>query len=122
MSEIKLPDNYCDIVVMASEPLKSCTPYTIRNMLTRYQSDNVIAVIMAVAANKTGWIEHDIDDPENDEETDARIKAEYDAWRTLTRTQGTSHVTSDIGLRYIIKPFMERNGFRDGAGWWINKG
>ena len=33
----------------------------------------------------------------------------------------TTYVTAGIGLRYIIKPFMERNGYRDGAGWWVKK-
>lgn len=26
---------------------------------------------------------------------------------------------SDKGLHYVVLPFMERNGYRDGAGWWI---
>ena len=24
------------------------------------------------------------------------------------------------GVIEVLKPFMERNGFRDGRGWWIN--
>ena len=134
MSEIKLPENYSDIVVMASEPLKGYTPETMRGMLTRYNTDDAVASIMAAVSNKTGWIGHDIDDPDNDEETNERIIAEHDAWWALekelyaeiirrleeeNRTKGTTHVTSGIGLHYIIKPFMERNGYRDGAGWWV---
>lgn len=136
MSEVKLPDNYTEIAVMASEPLKGYTPDTIREMLTRYTTDSTVAVIMAAVANKTGWIGHDLGDLDNDEETDARIKAELDTWWALekelyaeiirrleeeNRSQGTNHTISGIGLHYIIKPFMERNGFRDGAGWWISK-
>lgn len=134
MSEIRLPENDSDIVLMASEPLKGYTPETMRGMLTRYNTDDAVASIMAAVSNKTGWIGHDIDDPDNDEETNERIIAEYDAWWALekelyaeiirrleeeNRTKGTTHVTSGIGLHYIIKPFMERNGYRDGAGWWV---
>ena len=32
-----------------------------------------------------------------------------------------SSVTSGKGMWYIVKPFMERNGFRDGAGWWVDE-
>ncbi len=59
MSEIKLPDNYSDIVVMAAEPLKGYTQDRIREMMTRYKSDDEIAVFMAMVSNKTGWIGHD---------------------------------------------------------------
>lgn len=136
MSEIYLPENYSDIVVMAAEPLKGYTPDHIREMMTRYKTDEAIAAFMAMVANKTGWIGHDIGDPDNDAETDARIKAEHDAWwaleeelyeeiirrlETENQEYGTNYVTSGIGLHYIIKPFMECNGYRDGAGWWIRK-
>ena len=134
MAEIKLPDNYAEIAIMASEPLKGYTPDTMREMLTRYNTDDAVAAIMAAVANKTGWLGHDIDDPDNDEETNSRIKAEHDAWWALEKelyaeiirrleeenqTKGTAYATSGIGLHYIIKPFMERNGYRDGAGWWV---
>ncbi len=136
MSEIKLPENYSDIVAMASEPLKGYTLETMREILARYNTDDAVADIMAAVSNKTGWIGHDIGDPENDEEMNARIIAEHDAWWALekelyaeiirrieeeNRTKGTSYVTGGIGLYYIIKPFMERNGYQDGAGWWIRK-
>ena len=89
---------------------------------------------MAVLANKTGWIGHDICAPDNDEKTDAGIKTEHDAWwapekelyaeiiRRLAeenQTKWTAHVIGGIGLHYIIKPFMGCNGFRDHAGWWM---
>lgn len=136
MSEIELPENYSDIVAMASKPLKGYTPEAVREMIARYTTDDAVAAIMAAVANKTGWIGHDIGDLDNDEETDARIKAEHDAWWELekelyaeiihrleeeNRTKGTAYVTSGIGLHYIIKPFMEHNGYRDGAGWWVRK-
>lgn len=136
MSEIKSQDSFSEIAIMASDPLKDYTPDIIRDVLTRYQTDEAIAAIMAAVANKTGWLGHDIDDPDNDEDINSRIIEEHDAWWVLekelyveiirrleeeNRTKGTAYVTAGIGLHYIIKPFMERNGYRDGAGWWVKK-
>ena len=136
MSEIKSQDSFSEIAIMASDPLEDYTPDIIRDVLTRYQTDEAIAAIMAAVANKTGWLGHDIDDPDNDEDINSRIIEEHDAWWVLekelyveiirrleeeNRTKGTAYVTAGIGLRYIIKPFMERNGYIDGAGWWVKK-
>lgn len=136
MSEIKSQDSFSEIAIMASDPLEDYTPDIIRDVLTRYQTDEAIAAIMAAVANKTGWLGHDIDDPDNDEDINSRIIEEHDAWWVLekelyveiirrleeeNRTKGTAYVTAGIGLHYIIKPFMERNGYRDGAGWWVKK-
>ena len=30
-----------------------------------------------------------------------------------------NHDLSKAGLHFRIEPFMVRNGYRDGAGWWI---
>ncbi len=32
---------------------------------------------------------------------------------------GANYVIDDIGLYYMAIPFMKRNGFSDGHGWWI---
>ncbi len=136
MAEIKLPDNYSEIAVMTAEPLKGCTPDQIRDLMKRYQSDEAIAAFYAGVSNKTGWIGHDIGEPENDEETNERIKRNHAEWWALEKEifseivrrlerdnlkKGASYVTSGKPMHYIIKPFMERNGFRDGAGWWIDE-
>ena len=35
------------------------------------------------------------------------------------QTKGMNHRLDGVGLHDIIKPFMERSGYRDGSGWWI---
>lgn len=136
MSEIKIPEDVNKIAIMASEPLKGCTPDQMREMASKYDSDEALAAIYASVSNKTGWIGHDIGEPENDEETNNRLKKELDEWWMLEKElyteivsrlqkenaeKGTTHITSGKGMWYIVKPFMERNGFRDGAGWWVDE-
>ena len=135
MSEIKLPEDLNKIAIMASEPLKGYTPDQMREMASKYDSDEALAAVYASVSNKTGWIGHDIGEPENDEETNNRLKKELDEWWKLEKElyaeivsrlqkenaeKGTTYITSGKG-RYIVKPFMERNGFRDGAGWWVDE-
>ena len=136
MSEIKLPEDLNKTAIMASEPLKGYTPDQMREMASKYDSDEALAAVYASVSNKTGWIGHDIGEPENDEETNNRLKKELDEWWKLEKElyaeivsrlqkenaeKGTTYITSGKGMWYIVKPFMERNGFRDGAGWWVDE-
>lgn len=136
MSEIKLPEDLNKIAIMASEPLKGYTPDQMREMASKYDSDEALAAVYASVSNKTGWIGHDIGEPENDEETNNRLKKELDEWWKLEKElyaeivsrlqkenaeKGTTYITSGKDMWYIVKPFMERNGFRDGAGWWVDE-
>lgn len=34
-------------------------------------------------------------------------------------TGNASHKTEGIGMHYILMPFMIRNGYYDGNGWWL---
>ena len=105
-------------------------------MFERYTSDDTVATILAGVSNEVGWLMHELDDPDNDEELVSTYRSLFDSWYALERdlvaevirrleeenqTTGTKYLTSGIGTHYIIKPFMERNGFIDGAGWWIKE-
>ena len=134
MSEIILSDDFKKIAIMATEPLMGYMPDQIREIASKYDSDEALAAIYASVSNKAGWIGHDIGEPENDEETNNRLKKEFNEWWTLEKElyaeivcrlqkenveKRTKHITSGKGMWFVVKPFMERNGFRDGAGWWI---
>ena len=108
-----MPDNHVEIFVMASETLKKYTPDTIREILKQHNTDDELAAIMAAVSNETGWLRHDTDDPDNDEETVLRIIAELDAWRKLeeelfdeiirrleeeNRRKDIAYITAGIGL------------------------
>lgn len=67
-------------------------------------------------------------------ENDQCIEEAYNAWRDLENATyqriwnilklendsgKANHILSGIGTYYIVKPFMLRNGYHDGSGWWI---
>ena len=119
-------------VVLLEEPLKECKPADIKSILTQDHSDKTLAACFASVHNQAGWLAHDIDDEENDEETNNRIIAEFNEWWSLEKElvaeverrleqENTNIKIQDIGYHFIVKPFMERNGYRDGAGWWVKR-
>ena len=125
-----------EIIALCSEPLDGFSPTQVRSMFERYTSDDTVATILAGVSNEVGWLMHELDDPDNDEELVSTYRSLFDSWYALERdlvaevirrleeenqTTGTKYLTSGIGTHYIIKPFMERNGFIDGAGWWIKE-
>lgn len=117
-------------VVLFEEPLKDYKPKDIKNILVDDQSDITLAACFAAVHNQTGWLAHDIDDGDNDKETNNRIITEFNEWWSLEkklvaeieqRLGNTCHKKQDVGYHFIVKPFMERNGYRDGAGWWVKR-
>lgn len=117
-------------VVLLEEPLKECKPADIKSILTQDHSDKTLAACFASVHNQAGWLAHDIDDEENDEETNNRIIAEFNEWWSLEkelvaeveqRLGNTCQKKQDVGYHFKVKPFMERNGYRDGAGWWVKR-
>ena len=136
MSENKLSKRMTEIIALCSEPLDGFSPTQVRSMFERYTSDDSVATILAGVSNEVGWLMHELDDPDNDEELISTYRSLFDSWYALERdlvvevirrleeenqATGTKYLTTGIGTHYIIKPFMERNGFVDGAGWWIKE-
>lgn len=136
MSENKLSKRMTEIIALCSEPLEGFSPAQVRDMFERYTSDDAVAAILAGVSNEVGWLMHELDDPGNDKESVSTYRSVFHSWYALERdivaevirrleeenqATGTNHLTTGIGTHYIIKPFMERNGFVDGAGWWIKE-
>jgi hypothetical protein len=123
--------------ILCEKPLSNCLPNDVRRWLDEQkQTDLAIAEAMAAVGRKVGWLHHELNDPDNDAESIAKYKKEYDAWWKLEEElkdeilvrlerqnteQGTSYKTSGEGWHYLIKPFMNQNGYIDGAGWWVEK-
>lgn len=133
MSRIPV-DDWSGTVVMAGEPMKGYTPDDIRKWLETDDSDERLAAAMAATHNKTAWLGHDLDDEGYSAEELERMEKEYDTWQTLEKEligeiskrlknenvkKGTRHITKGSGTYYVVKPFMERNGFTNGCGWWV---
>ena len=128
---IGFPEN---AVVMGSEPLTDISVSDVRHWLNENDTELGLATALAKVNNKTGWLMHDLDELEEAELSKA--KAAINEWWTLEtelyekiisilKAENTSgkanHTFTEKGLYYVVKPFMERNGYRDGAGWWVCK-
>lgn len=116
--------------VMASEPLPDMSPEDLREWYSHNQSEQGLAVAYAAAHNKAWWVEDNEYDFEEGSPEHAEACAITDAWFTLMeefesrifsilRSEGV--VIPEKGRIVVLCPFMERNGFFDGQGWWIRK-
>ena len=117
-------------VILASEPC-SLSPEEVLELYEKDKSEAMLAKCLAAASNQTGWIGHDLDDEDCTEYT----RELFESWWTLYKrlvsdirdilikenNNGMNHVIENIGTHYMVKPVMERNGFRDGCGWWVPK-
>lgn len=118
-----------DIYVLTSEPLKGYTPEDVRTWLQDNTEESALAEALAQVHNKTGLMGHELDETDN-----ACFEKAYEEWWALEKElyakiikileqenlkKQASHKIADKGLYYVVLPFMERNGYRDGAGWWI---
>jgi hypothetical protein len=125
---IKL-DNTC--YVLAEEPLKNISPVDIRLWLQSNTTEEDLARAFSQVHNQTGWLMHDLDDAESSE-----LEKTYEGWQKL-ETELYAAIVSIMdtenpqdtelrkqagkGIHYIVTPFMLRNGYKDGGGWWISK-
>ena len=119
-------ENY---LVLDREPFVGFFPNDLRNWLAEHTQELEIALSMMFVHEKTGVL-----GAECDETTDYWVHFAFEEWYELetelverikeilaldNKTKGTNYPLDGIGTHYIIKPFMERNGYRDGSGWWI---
>ena len=127
MSDMEIKKNK-DIAVLISPPLDGCVPNDVRTWLReQHETDAAIAEAMSKVGMKAGWLMHELDDPDNDEKALQKYHEEFDMWyelekelvKEIVRRLGIEKV--EKGWHYIIEPFMNKNGYRDGAGWWIKE-
>ena len=63
-----IDEDLSHVVVLASPPLNGYTPDNIRELLEADPRDACIASVTAAVNNQVGWLGHQCDDPENDEQ------------------------------------------------------
>lgn len=117
-----------DIVILTSEPLESFLPDDVKVWLEKNYSEQHLADVFAGVSNKVGWLMHESDEDwaaqemferwdELYEELHSKI---FEILKEENISQNTNH-NLEGGTHYIVKPFMEKYGYRDGSGWWIEK-
>ena len=104
-------------------------PSDLRVWLTGHNSDADLACALAEVNNRVGLLGHELDELE-----DRWLLFAYEAWwevelelydlifasmKASNQRVETEYNLAQEGLYYRVKPFMERNGFQDGSGWWI---
>jgi len=123
-----MEDNLNDIVIMASEPIPDKTPTDVRGYFAERKSERDLADAFAIASNKFWWVEDNVYDYEKGTPEYIAARAITDEWGALMdeyeerifmilRNEGVE--IPETGRIKVLEPFMKRNGYRDGNGWWI---
>lgn len=114
------------------EPFPDIVYLNLKSQISGSMSDSDLAAAYADASNKLGGLMHDLDDPDYDY-IHEKVEQCFAMWQDLEEElyerivsilrreneAGSCHVLSGIGTHYVVLPFMEKNGYRDGSGWWI---
>lgn len=118
------------ITVMLGEPTPEVSIEQARQRYSVINNEGELAQIYAVVENKAWWYADEIYDYENgsiEYERSVRIMDEWfefaeeirkDIFKIL-RSEGIE--IPDTGQITVLRPFMLRNGYYDGDGWWIAK-
>lgn len=117
-----------DTVIMGGDPTPDVSIEEMKIIASQVETEKELADAYSMASNKAWWVEDDIYDyeegtPEHKEA--CRITDEWFAVAEVIRnkifeilkTEGVE--VTNRGYIEILKPFMERNGYRDGKGWWV---
>ena len=125
---MQIPEN---AVILCSEPLKGWTVDEMRMWISQHTEESDLATATALVDMKAGWLMHLTDD-----EGGEIYSEEEHKWCELSNelyakilsimenendTGIAYHDLTKAGLFYRIEPFMNRNGYRDGAGWWVKE-
>ena len=123
-----MKDNFNDIVIMASEPIPNKTPTDVRGYFAERKSERDLADAFAITSNKFWWVEDNVYDYEEGTPEYIAACAITDEWGALIdeyeerifmilRNEGVE--IPETERIKVLEPFMKRNGYRDGNGWWI---
>ena len=115
-------------VLMCGDPAPDLTIEKMRALSENASTEQEIADAFAVASNKACMSEDaEYDHEEGTEEYVRACKATEDWFEisdklqdriiSILKAEGLS--IPDDGRIEALYPFMERNGYRDGRGWWI---
>lgn len=118
-------------LILTTEPFVGFMPADLHAWLKEHSSDLDLAEALAEVHNHVGILGHELD-----EDDDPWLIYAYEAWweiekelyelivasmRRSNRHGETAYNLEQPGLHWLVKPFMEKNGFRDGTGWWIRE-
>ena len=119
-------------VIMAGDPVPDVSIEDMREIIANIDTEQDLADAFAMVHNKFWFIEDDVYDYEQGTEDYDRVCAVVDAWGELMdalsdrikeiMNRDHLHKTMDKGKpHHVYEPFMRKNGYRDGRGWWVKE-
>ena len=123
-----MKDNLNDIVIMESEPIPNKTPTDVRNYFIGRNTEKDLADAFVIVSNKFWWVEDNEYDYEEGTPEHRAACAITDEWgalmdeyeeRIFAILRGEGVKIPESGRIKVLEPFMKRNGYIDGNGWWI---
>ena len=117
-------------VIMGSDPAPDVTIEEMRIVAEMASTEREISDAFAIASNKAWWIEDNEYDYEEGTEEYEQACSITDEWFEVSgilkekifgvlRDEGVS--IPDKGQIAVLSTFMEKNGYRDGRGWWVKR-
>lgn len=118
-----------------SEPLKGVKTQDVLNQVAANNSEEKLATAVADTGNRISWLKRLLSHSKGRRRA-IELQDELRAWQSLEaelvsmaslillaeEIEGGSHISNPRLLPYErIRPFMERNGYRSPAGWWVRR-
>ena len=120
------------VTAMAKDPIPKKTPKEIEQMYKESKTEKNLAYTYALVHNKYWWIEDDLYDFEEGSKEYKELEKEVNSWNKLLEKleKEIFDILEKEGIKIpktsrikVFEPFMLKNGFVNGDGWWItNKG
>ena len=118
------------MIVMAKEPVPNMSAAEVKAYFENKHTEKDLADAYAIAHNKFWWVEDNEYDYEEGTPEHIAACAITDEWRALMReykarifdiltNEGVTIPTT--GQFGVLVPFMARNRYADGNGWWIEE-
>ena len=127
MKDIEANKEMC---AMCGEPSPELTIEEANTLFCEIKTEKDIANLFAVVENKAWWVEDEQYDFELGTKEHKKARKKTIEWFSLAdklkdmifdilKSEGVE--IPDEGQIVVLEPFMKRNGFKDGRGWWIKE-
>lgn len=118
-------------MILDQPPFEGFAPSDLRAWLSLNFTESNLALAMEKVTVQVGMLLHDCDEYDDvwldyciQQWRELKLELKDNILRCLERDNtenGTCYPLTGVGDYQLIKPFMEKNGYRDGSGWWIKK-
>ena len=115
-------------LILTVEPFVGFMPADLRAWLKENNADADLAAALAAVHNHIGTLGYElneVDDPWLFYAFDAWYEIEAELYELIFKSMKQSNLRGETNYsfsqqgHYRLVPFMERNGFRSGSGWWV---